>query len=123
MAVTAYLELEQYLSASVAFYSMRYDLFGDVERISASDWRHACRTGDPDKLLVLSQRKLAMLRSYFELQRILHRESFERFTRKWIYLVECNLDNLRGFDTEDDAFDAGCEIGEFPPGVVIAFVQ
>lgn len=121
--MTASLELEQYLSASVAFYSMRYDVFGDVERISASDWRHACRTGDPDKLLDLSQRKLSMLRSFFELQMILHRESFERFTGKWIYLGECNLDNLRGFDTEDDAFDAGCEICGVLPGVFIALVQ
>ena len=105
-----------FLEAKLRFDTLRNKLFG-ADVISAVDWRRLCRCGDTsiiDLLSELSQRKLFMLRSFYNL----HAPFFQQFAPNWIFLVECTLDdNLPTFISETDAFEAGCEIGGYPLGV------
>ena len=117
----------KYTEAKALFYSLRDDVFTDKEIICAKEWREVCRSGvssDVDKLLELSRLKLRMLHAYYDLQLVLQPDYFAQYTAEWIYLVDCTLhDNMLSYASEDDAFEAGCEIGGFPTGVFTAKVM
>ena len=112
-----------YNEAKTEYYNQQIKLFGHKDIIPSKEWRNVCKIGDLDGIDELQRLKVCLLNTYYQWKIKLYPDWYKTNKGKYISLNDMdNIEEIKIFDTYDEAFDNGVNTLVLPPRIFIEHI-